>query len=359
VPNEKHGKFNIFKKHKKIYFTIFVLLIILVIIFRPTQSKQIEVQKVKKGEITESISASGTITSQTSVDLNFLTSGKLVYLGAKKGDYVKEYQTIAVLDQRTLQKNLETALRDYSLQRNTFDNTQNDNANRTPNQALNDAMKRILQDNQYDLEKTILSVELQQLTKENSILTSPIAGIVTKADISTTGMNISALTTFTIADPNNLIFKIDVDEADIRKIHIGKKIALILDSYPDETVSLQITTIDFSSHTSSSGGNVYTVEAMMPENIDTKYRIGMTGDADIIVDQKKDALIISIASVDDSDNIYVKKADTYIRTKIKTGIKSDTEIEVTSGLKEGNEVALQPDEVITLLKNNKKNFFFF
>jgi RND family efflux transporter MFP subunit len=359
MPNEKSSRFHFLKKHKKIYFTIIILLIIGILIFKPSPPKPIEVQKVKKSEITESISSTGTITPKTSVDLNFLTSGKLIYLGAKKGDYVKAYQTIAVLDQRSLQKNLETSLRDYSLQRNTFENTQNDNANRTPNQALSDAMKRILQDNQYDLEKAVLSVELQQLTKENYILSSPIAGIITKADVSTTGANISAATTFTVADPGNLVFKIDVDEADIGQIRIGKKVTLILDSYPDETIPLQISNIDFSSHTSSSGGNVYTVEAIMPENIDTKYRIGMTGDADIVVNQKKDVLIISIASLDDNNNAYVKKGDNFIKTKVTTGIKSDTEIEITSGLKEGEEVAIQTDEVITLLNNKKKTFSFF
>lgn len=359
MPNEKHGKLHFLKKHKKIYFSLLVLLIIGIIIFRPSQPIPIEVQKVKKGEITESLSATGTIASKTTVNLNFLGSGKLVYLGAKKGDNVMAYQTIALLDQRTLQKNLETTLRDYSLQRNDFDQTQNNNANRAPNQALNDAMKRILQDNQYDLEKAVLSVELQQLAKENSILSSPIAGIVTRADVQTNGINVSSATTFTVADPNNLVFKIDVDEADIGKIRMGKKISLILNSYPDEAVPLQITSIDFSSHTSDSGGNVYTVEAVMPENIENKYRIGMIGDVEIIVDQKKDALIISLASLDDNNNVYVKKGDTYIKTKVTTGIKSDTETEVIAGLKEGEEVAIQPDDIITLLNNKKKNFFFF
>jgi len=250
MPNEKHGRLHFLRKHKKIYLAIVILLIIVTIIFKPAKSQPIEVQKVKKGDITESLSETGTIASKTTVNLNFLGSGKLVYLGAKKGDYVQAYQTIAVLDQRTLQKNLETALRDYSLQRNDFDQTQNNNANRTPNQALNDAMKRILQDNQYDLEKAVLSVELQQLTKENSVLTSPIAGIVIGAGVQTNGVNVSSSTTFTIADPNNLVFKFDVDEADIGKIRIGEKITLVLDSYPDETLFLQITAIDFSSHTS-------------------------------------------------------------------------------------------------------------
>lgn len=359
MSNEKYSRLHFFKKHKKFYFAILVIIIILIIVFRPTGPKPVEVEKVKRGDITESITATGTIASKTSVNLNFVASGKLVYLGVKKGDLVEANKTIAILDQRTLQKDLESALRDYSLQRNTFDQTQSNNLNRTPNQALNDSMKRILQDNQYNLEKAVISVELQQLAKENSVLITPIEGIVTRADVTTAGVNVSATTTFTIADPNNLVFKIDIDEADIAKVRVGANITLTLDSYPDQKIPLQITAIDFSSHTSDTGGNVYTVETLMPINTDTKYRIGMTGEAEIIVDQKKDTLIISLASVADNNFVYVRKGDSYIKRKVKTGIQSDTEIEVISGLTDGEEVALQPDEIATLLKNNKKRFFFF
>ena len=94
------------------------------------------------------------------------------------------------MDERTVQKNLEIALIDYSKQRLTFDQTLEKNQNRTPAEALNIDMKRILENNQFDLDKAIKSVELSDLAKQDSVLTTPISGIVTRSDVETAGVNI-------------------------------------------------------------------------------------------------------------------------------------------------------------------------
>jgi HlyD family secretion protein len=343
-------KLKVFKKHKRRLLFIIIPLIVLAVIFWPRPQKPIETQIVKKESIEEVISATGTIFSETSVDLKFLTGGKLVYLGAKKGDMVKAGQVIGILDQRTVQKNLETELRDYSQQRNTFDETLEDNQNRTIEQALNNDMKRILQNNQYDLEKAVISVELQDLAKQQAVLTSPTDGIVTSADVTTAGINVSATTSFTVADPETMIFKIDIDEADIGKIVAGQKVKVTLDAYPEETIIMDIGDIDFASHATSVGGNAYTVQSQLPLNKETKFRVGMSGDAEITVAKSTHAMTVSLASLTDDSSVYVKKGKTFEKRKVKTGIQSDTEIEIRNGLQEGEEVALQPDEAAKLVK---------
>ena len=74
-------------------------------------------------------------------------------------------------------------------------------------------MKRILQNNQYDLDKAINSVELFDLAKQNLVVTTPISGIVTRADVKSAGGNVSAQITITKVDPQNLVFECDVDVA--------------------------------------------------------------------------------------------------------------------------------------------------
>ena len=200
MPSEKRGWFHLPRKHKKIYFVILVILIGTGIYFWPRPQKQIETQKVIRQNIVESISSTGTVDSQTSVDLTFVVGGKLVYLGAKKGDLIKKGQVIGILDQRSVQKNLESDLRDYSLQRNNFDQTNSNNQNRTPQQALNDDMKRILQNNQYNLDKAVISVELQDLAKQQTVLTSPIDGILLSEDIDVSGVNLTPATSFVVPE---------------------------------------------------------------------------------------------------------------------------------------------------------------
>lgn len=348
------------KRHKKRFLLILIPVIVLVVIFWPKSPKKIETHKVESGEIVESLTASGTVNSVSSVNLSFISGGKLVYLGAKKGDIVEAGQIIASLDQRSTQKNLETALRNYSLQRNTFEQTKDDQNDHTPQDALTDKMKRILENNQYDLEKATISVELQQLAKEQSILIAPISGILTRADAGTTGVNITATTTFSIADPINLVLEIDIDEADIGKIKIGQPVKVTFDTYPNDVLELTITEIDFASHQSSTGSTVYTVQAAMPPNEGTKYRMGMNGDAEIILAKKYDVLTVSLASITDDNAVYIKKDNWFVKKKVTTGLQSDTEIEIISGVEKGDEVALQPDEAAKhIKKEGQKRFLIF
>src|SRR5260221_3521584 len=102
-------------------------------------------------------------------------------------------------------------------------------------------MKRLLQNNQYDLNKTINSVELVDLARQQSILSTPIAGIVTRVDAPVAGVTaIAGSTTFTVVDPTSIVFDMDIDEADIGKIQEGQHAKITLDAYPNMTLSIPI-----------------------------------------------------------------------------------------------------------------------
>lgn len=325
---------------------IVVIGIILFALFRPKPPRPIEVQKVKQGNLVQSISISGKIAAKKFADLTFPVGGTLAFLGIKQGDQVAQYQTIATLDTRTAQRNMRSAMIDYAKQRNTFDETQNTYQNRTPQQALNDSMKRILQNNQNDLDKAINSVELQELVREQSILTTPIAGIVTRADAKSEGITISPTTVFEIVDPTSLVFAMDVDEADIGKIQTGQQAKIVLDPFPDDTLKIPVNQIDFVSHTTSTGSNVYTVEAVLTDG-GGKYRVGMNGNAEINTGEEHDALIIPLAAVVDGNYVFVKKGTTFVKRNIKLGVQNDTDTQVTKGLNIGEEVAIEPTRVST------------
>jgi HlyD family secretion protein len=342
------------KTHKRLSIIILVGIIIVGFVFWPKPPPPLEVQAVKKGDLTETLSTSGSIISLNSVDLTFSSPGKVVYLGVGKGDPVKKGQVIASLDQRSVQKNLEASLKDYSKQRNTFDQTKSDKSAATPNDAVNDSIKRILQNNQYDLDKAVISVELQTLAREQSVLTTPISGIVTRADISSTGVNVTAATTFTVADPTHLIFRIEVDEADIGKVRPAQQIKVILDAYPNQTIPLTIDSIDFATHKTDTGGNAFYIEANLPDNIDLAYRIGMTGDGEIILSEATDVKTIPLASIADEKYVYVKTKDGFEKREVKLGISSDTDTEVLSGLDVGEQVAVDPSAAETQTKSKKK-----
>jgi macrolide-specific efflux system membrane fusion protein len=345
--------------YKKISFGILILLgcFVAFVASRPSAISLVETQTIKRSDLTQSLPATGSVDVTQSVDLSFVAGGKLVYLNAKKGDIVKAGQTIAVLDQRTMQKNLEVSLRDYSKERNSFEQANADHNTKKPDDAVNDTLKRILQDNQYDLEKSVLSVELQDLAKQQSVLTTPIGGVVIRADAKSAGINVSPATVFTVANPKSLVFKLDIDEADIGRVKEGLPVSLTLDAFADQTLHLSVDKIDFTTHTTSTGGDMYTVEARLPEQQSGNYRLGMNGDAEVILHRAKSVVIVPIASIINDSYVYVKVGETFEKRKIAIGLSDDMNSEVRSGLREGDVVAVDPTLAETAMKS--KRFWFF
>jgi HlyD family secretion protein len=331
--------------HKKRSALLLVVLLILGFFLRPKPPKQIATEPVKFGTITESLSVSGSLVSEHQVDMNFLGAGKLVYLPIAKGDHVKAGQVIAQQDIRATEKNLQTALRNYSEQRNTFDQTKDNYQSATPDTALNDQARRILQNNQYDLDKAVISVELQDLAKQNALLVSPIDGYITRLDASAAGTNVTAATVFEITDLDHLTFDMDVDESDIGKVTTGLPVRITLDSFPNQVLTYQVDAIDYAAHTTSTGGTAYTVTVKFPASGAIQYRTGMSGDADIILDERKHVLKIPVSSLVDDTYVYVQSGRMFEKRKVNLGLQSDLDTEVKSGLSEGDNVAVQPSNI--------------
>lgn len=336
------------RAHKKISIPAAIVLLLVIFALRPKAPAAPATTTVHTGTVTQVVSVSGTITAKKTVNLTFPLGGTVSWVGVQKGDSVVAGQTIATLDQRTAQKNLQAALISYSLQRNTFDqNIVNNNGIANPADALNDNMKRILQNNQYNLDQAVNSVELQDLARQQAILATPISGLVTRADITSSGMTANATTMFTITDPTSIVFDMDVDEADVSKITTGQVAKIVLDAYSDETLSLPITSIDFVSHTTSNGGNAYTVEAQVGANPNYRYRVGMNGNADIVTAQRIGVLHIPLSALTDDTYVYVRqpKGKKFVKTKVILGLQSDTDAEVKAGLHDGDVIALDPTTV--------------
>lgn len=333
--------------HKVISFIAVVFIVIAFFVFRPKPAPPIATQKIQKGDIVQTVSVSGAVAAKNVANLTFPIGGTISWIGVKVNDTVSAGQTIATLDQRTVLKNLQQALITYSEQRNTFDQTLFNNGNAAgPQDAVNDTIKRVLQNNQFDLDKSVNSVELQDLARQQSILTTPISGIVTKEDTTVAGTTaVLGTTTFTITDPTSLVFSMDVDEADIGKIHPGQKVSLTLDAYPNDTFSLPVDTIDFVSHATTNGGNAYTVDVKLNNSASSTYRVGMNGNADITTNEKHNVLTIPLASLVNTNQVYVKTTKGFVLRSISLGLQSDTQAEVTSGLAVGDAIALDPTQI--------------
>ncbi len=351
---KKFKNFVVFlKKHKLL--TIFIVIVLLILGFiaynkfvpkPPEKLYQLTTAKIK--DLSQTVSASGKIHSATEVSLKFQTSGQLAWVGVKTGDKVNKWQAIASLDQRTLYKTLQQDLIDYSKERNDFEEdrlvTYDSN-----NMEITNTMKRVLEKNQWDLEKAVLDVEIQNIALQYSSLLSPIDGIVTSIDVPVAGVNITPTTAyFTVADPEHLEFHAEIDEADIGLIEASQSASLLLDAYPDEPIPLTVDWIDFNSTLDSSGSTVYIVKFYI-KNDNQKYRLGMNGEITITTQEKKDVLTVPFESLIESDSktiIQVVKDNKVVDQPVTTGLIGQSDIEITNGL--------TPDQTIVVSELTKK-----
>ena len=101
---------------KKVMIILTIAALLLGIFIYKTKSAAnpaIKTETVKFGKIVKSVSASGKVTSEEKIELKFQTSGLLSRVGVKVGDYVNDWQALAQLDTRELQKTLDKYIRDY------------------------------------------------------------------------------------------------------------------------------------------------------------------------------------------------------------------------------------------------------
>ena len=310
--------------------------------FRPKSPDELyQLQIITKKDIKQTVSASGSIHSQTEVDLKFQTAGQLAWVGVKEGDHVQKWQAIASLDQRALKKTFEKYLIDYSKERNDFDEDKFETYGEGTD--ITNTIKRILEKNQWDLEEAVLDVELYDITLKYATLITPIEGIVTHIDTPVAGVNITAAkAVFTVADPLNLEFVAQVDEVDVGYLRATQSAQIILDTYPDDPIDTLVSSIDFNSTTDSSGSTIYLARFKLLNPDLDHYRLGMNGEVIITTDEKQNIITVPYQSIleNGQTQVQVVKNDQIEMQTVTTGLVGENDIEITSGLKEGQTIVV-------------------
>ncbi len=290
--------------------------------------------------ITKTLDVSGVIDAKEKVSLRFVAGGKVVYLGAKEGDTVKKWQTIATVDQRTALKTQEKYLNAYSKERLDWDQRQDDIGDGT---TVDESLKRTIDKEQFDLTNSVLDVELAAISISNGVMTSPFDGILIKSPTPVTGVQLLATDSFEIVNPATLTFKALVDESDISLVTQNQSATIELDAYPEENFTSAVNYISFQSVPSASG-TAFVVEFPISSNDLTKYRLGMNGDVKIELETKQNVMTVPLVAIKERDGkTYVDiKIDnkTTEEREIEVGLETDEKIEVVSGLSTSDEIVI-------------------
>ena len=163
------------------------------------------------------------------------------------------------------------------------------------------------------------------------------------------GSAVKPITLATVYDLSYLTFDISVDELDISKIVEGQKVRITCDALDGVEIEGVVSNVSIAATTQNSV-TTYPVTVKI-ENPPEGLLPGMNVDADIIIKEVSDVLVIPVAALQRGDVVYVKDVtasksdntnipDGYKSVKVETGMTNNSYIEIVSGLSEGNVVYL-------------------
>jgi len=199
------------------------------------------------------------------------------------------------------------------------------------------------------------NLDVTRANLDKTIIRSPINGIVLSLDVEegqTVSSSLQAPTLLSVGNLNEMEIHVSVDEADVGRVREGKKVVFYVDSYPDKEFDGSVHKIHYSAKIEQ---NVVTYNTIIKvRNDDLLLRPGMTANVKIIIDTKKDVLLIpnKTLRVRFPDEIPVKGHSVWImennkpfKKPVKLGLSDNDNTEVTEGLKEGDIVIIESPQI--------------
>ena len=332
---------------------------------------------VNKGEISESVTATGTIEPVTEVEVGTQVSGIIDKIYVDYNSVVTKGQLIAEMDRVTLQSELASQHAAYNGAKAEYEYQQK---NYERNKGLHE--KQLISDTDYEqslynYQKAKSSYESSQASLAKAernlsyaTITSPIDGVVISRDVEagqTVASGFETPTLFTIAaDLTQMQVVADVDEADIGGVEEGQRATFTVDAYPNDVFEGVVTQIRLgdatssSSSSTSSSSTVVTYEVVISaHNPDLKLKPRLTANVTIYTLDRKDVLCVParalrfnpekpligendlVKDCEGEHKLWTREGNTFTAHPVETGISNGVSTEITSGISEGTVVVTE------------------
>ncbi|MBQ6254939.1 MAG: efflux RND transporter periplasmic adaptor subunit [Bacteroidales bacterium] len=345
---------------------------VLWLVFRPTGKDQValETAMVQRIDISNSVTATGTVEPVTKVEIGTQVSGIISKLYVDYNDVVKAGQVIAEMDKVNLVAELSAANAQLATAKTEYE-YQEKEYNRM--KTLHD--KELVSDSefdqaqyQYQSAKNAYSQTQASYTKVKrnlsyATITSPIDGVVISKAVEegqTVAAGFSTPTLFTIAkDLSDMQVIANVDEADIGQVKEGQRVTYTVAAYPDDVFEGRVSQVRLEATTTS---NVVTYEVVInAPNPDLKVKPGLTATITIYTLEEEDILSVPTKALrfnpdkemlddlgvklegmpkmtDSTKTVWVKRGETITPVQVVTGNTSGDRTGISGGLQEGDEV---------------------
>lgn len=342
------------------------------------QNVSLDTTKAERGELTETVTATGTIESVTQVDVGTQVTGIIDKLYADYNSIVTKGQLIAEIEKTLLQSDLASAEANVESARLTYEYNL---TNYKRDKVLHE--KQLISD--YDFQTSTKELEVSKTAYDKAKadkvraaknlnyaeIYSPIDGIVISREVEVgqtvvSSMNVANL--YTIADLDNMQVVSNVDEADIGQVKVGQPVTFSVDAYPDELFNGEVTQVRLNPTEES---NVVTYEVVVAtSNPQHKLIPGLTANLTIYTMRKENVLLLpnnvfTFTPRNDEDMlqsaaapketglkdsqkcIWVVKDGNMAPTVVTTGVSNGLKTEILSGIDNNAVVAMGYSENAT------------
>ena len=322
-------------------------------------------EAARKQNITSSITATGTIEPVTEVEVGTQVSGIIAHIYVDYNSVVHRGDVIAELDKTNLLSELASSQSNLA---NAQANLNYQSANYQRFKTLYD--KGLISANEYEQARLTYEQARQQIVVQQqnvqkaktnlgyATITAPIDGVVLAKKVEEGQTVASAMTTptlFIIAqDLTDMRVIADIDEADIGGVKEGQRVTFTVDAYPEDVFNGNVTQVRQQATTES---NVVTYEVVISaRNDDLKLKPGLTANVTIYTAEKNDVLAVpakalrfqpteamladdeTMENVEAPQKVWKQDGKVFRAIAVQTGMTNGTLTEITSGLKEGDEV---------------------
>lgn len=219
-----------------------------------------------------------------------------------------------------------------------------------------DDLTESIQSASESLRSAEISMQNQQDNMSNYTITSPISGTIIEKDAKQGDALTSGSTLCVIYDLSYLEMVINVDELQIGALSVGQKVQITADAVADKTYVGTVTRVSMKG--SSSGGTTTYPITIRIDDTDG-LRPGMNANAEIVVAEANNALVVPNAAVIRGGYVLVSKKspsaanavedmdapEGYVYVKVETGVSDDSYTEIKSGLQEEDTVAYDTSSV--------------
>lgn len=382
---------------KKIFLIFVFLIIVFLIIFFNLRSRRekaikVSVEKVKTHDLTSIISASGEVKPKKNVNISANVPGRIVKIGVKEGQEVKagdfllkldsiQYEAFAERDRALIQSYRAELIKSearlkkdesyYQRQKRLYDEQLISKEQLETAKVQYDISKAQDRAIRYQIAQAEASLKSTLDTLAKTVYSSPIDGIITslrveEGEVAVVGtMNNPGTILMTIADLSVMEVEVEVDETDVVGVQLGQEAEVRVDALPNQIIKGKVTEIGSSAIqkiTVSEESRDFNVVITL-ENPPGKLKPGLSASADIISARKNRIVAIPISSLvlrenpadsqgrREEEGVYVVKDGRVEFVPVKKGITGELMIEITSGLKQGEEIVVGPYSALRELKD--------